>query len=52
MGVVFADSFQHYNNTAAKWTTAGGTFNANVANLRHLWVMRELQTFAWRKGAT
>ena len=23
----------------------------NVANLRHLWVMRELQTFAWRKGA-
>ncbi len=24
----------------------------NVANLRHLWVMRELQSFAWRKGAT
>lgn len=23
----------------------------NVANLRHLWVMRELQSFAWRKGA-
>lgn len=22
----------------------------NVANLRHLWVMRELQTFAWRGG--
>jgi hypothetical protein len=22
----------------------------NVANLRHLWVMRELQTFAWRSG--
>lgn len=23
----------------------------NVSNLRHLWVMRELQVFAWRKGA-
>lgn len=22
----------------------------NVANLRHLWVMRELQPFAWRPG--
>jgi hypothetical protein len=22
----------------------------NVANLRHLWVMRELQAFAWRGG--
>lgn len=22
----------------------------NVANMRHMWVMRELQTFAWRGG--
>jgi hypothetical protein len=35
MGVVFADSFQHYNNTAAKWTTPGGTFNTDPAHLRH-----------------
>jgi hypothetical protein len=35
MAVVFADSFQHYNNTAAKYTTAGGSFNTVAGNLRH-----------------
>ena len=34
MGVRFADSFQHYDDTALKWNTPGGTFNTS-APLRH-----------------
>lgn len=35
MAVVFCDSFQHYNDTQYKYTTAGGSFNTTPANLRH-----------------